>query len=130
MVVAQRGYLVPGPLRELLHQVYATNPDEHDHECSGWVAIGLRLGMTARRVRVYAGECALSRGESGLIRVETADRICRDLGRGVAEVYGPLYAVAALPARDHQGGSCLACNEPMREPALICGFCMEEGQQS
>lgn len=127
MVVAKRGFLVPGPFRELLHELCAQSPSVEGDRGGGWGALAARVGVHERRMRVYAGEVA-GHGESGLVKVETVDRVCVALGRDIAGLYGPMYAAVALPEGDHEGENCVQCGEPMRVPAPLCGFCVEEGQ--
>lgn len=119
MVIAKAGYLIPAPFRAVI--------DERVSEAGGEVqAVADQLDVNEARVRRIGVATA---GQTGLLKVQTADEWLTRLGSSVAEVYGPLYGLA-IPETDGCGEKCRTCGVPLCEPAPLCGFCVEEGQGS
>lgn len=119
MVVAAAGYVIPAPFRAALDRLVA--------EVGGIQALADRIGVHETRVRRVG--VATSDGQTGLLKVVTADEWLTRLGLSVAEVYGPLYGLST-PEKDGCGESCFRCGLALRQPARLCGFCIEEGQES
>ena len=121
MVVTRAGYLLPAPFADFLAARVA--------EAGGFTPLAEALGVDAARVRRLASTNRSGNGETGLLKATTADDWLTRLGGSVAQLYGPLYGLA-IPETDACGDHCLSCGEPLRDPAPLCGFCVEEGGTS
>lgn len=116
MVIASRGYLIPGPLLEVLADRVSR---------FGQYAVARQLGTTERRVMALLRPDWRGDNETGLVKVDTADRYLTGLGARIASVYGELYELPMLE-NDWQGGECDRCGEHLRRKAPLCGFCKAE----
>lgn len=125
MVVAREGLLLPAPFAEFL---------EAEGEARGWCALAEQLDVDEARVRRLS-KCANAPGrDTGLVTAVLVDTWTTKLGgKRIAELYGPLYDMSigengqpGGPPRDWCGLSCKRCGNHLREPAQLCGFCIEE----
>lgn len=123
MVVAREGLLLPAPFAEFL---------EAEGEARGWCALAEQLGIDEARVRRLS-KCQCDKTGTGLVTAVLVDVWTTKLGGRIAELYGPLYDMSigengqpGGPPRDWCGLSCKRCGNHLREPARLCGFCIEE----